>query len=309
MTCYRGRTRTGRSCRAWRGRVRAEALLLLQPVRVGPDRRADRGAQPAARHVDAYAAAVGRWLVTRDGFDFLVYYLPDYDFASHAPGPDDADAALARVRRGGRRADRRGGWRRGVPRALRRHPLADHGQTHVERASTRPRGRSSPRHDALVTASNRAGMVYARRRAAASARARGSTGTLRPTSCSSSRAARPSCAATARSSASRRRRLDDERRRGARRLSRRARARLGRARESERGRAARLGGARWEFADLAGRHHAGGGSHGSLSAGDSVVPCSPSGSTRCPRPSSTSRRPCSRTSASSAAVRARAVVP
>jgi hypothetical protein len=27
-----------------------------------------------------------------------------------------------------------------------------------------------------------------------------------------------------------------------------------------------------EFADLAGRHHAGGGSHGSLAAGDSVVP-------------------------------------
>ena len=28
----------------------------------------------------------------------------------------------------------------------------------------------------------------------------------------------------------------------------------------------------WEFADLAGRHHAGGGSHGSLTAGDSEVP-------------------------------------
>jgi hypothetical protein len=28
----------------------------------------------------------------------------------------------------------------------------------------------------------------------------------------------------------------------------------------------------WEFADLAGRHHAGGGSHGSLVAGDSEVP-------------------------------------
>jgi hypothetical protein len=27
-----------------------------------------------------------------------------------------------------------------------------------------------------------------------------------------------------------------------------------------------------EFADLAGRHHAGGGSHGSLVAGDSIVP-------------------------------------
>ena len=28
----------------------------------------------------------------------------------------------------------------------------------------------------------------------------------------------------------------------------------------------------WEFADLAGRHHAGGGSHGSLLAGDSEIP-------------------------------------
>jgi hypothetical protein len=28
----------------------------------------------------------------------------------------------------------------------------------------------------------------------------------------------------------------------------------------------------WELADLGGRHHAGGGSHGSLGAGDSIVP-------------------------------------
>src|SRR4029078_7111629 len=28
----------------------------------------------------------------------------------------------------------------------------------------------------------------------------------------------------------------------------------------------------WEFADLAGRHHSGGGSHGSLTVGDSEVP-------------------------------------
>ena len=46
--------------------------------------------------IDGYAAAVGRWLITRDGFDFLVYYLPDYDFASHAHGPDGAFEALGR---------------------------------------------------------------------------------------------------------------------------------------------------------------------------------------------------------------------
>ena len=50
----------------------------------------------AAGSIDAYAAAIGRWLVTRDGFDFLVYYLPDYDYASHAFGPDQAHEALAR---------------------------------------------------------------------------------------------------------------------------------------------------------------------------------------------------------------------
>src|SRR3954447_10221246 len=49
-----------------------------------------------AGSVDAYAAAVGRWLVTRDGFDFLAFYLSGYDFASHAAGPDGeaADRAL-----------------------------------------------------------------------------------------------------------------------------------------------------------------------------------------------------------------------
>ena len=44
--------------------------------------------------IDAYAGYVGRWLVTRDGFDLLVYYLPDYDFASHALGPGSNEVAL-----------------------------------------------------------------------------------------------------------------------------------------------------------------------------------------------------------------------
>ena len=49
--------------------------------------------------VDEYARVVGRWLVTRDGFDFLVFYLPDYDYASHASGPEAAHAALAHADR------------------------------------------------------------------------------------------------------------------------------------------------------------------------------------------------------------------
>ena len=53
-----------------------------------------------------------------------------------------------------------------------------------------------------------------------------------------------------------------------------------------------------EFADLAGRHHAGGGSHGSLAAGDSTFPSSRSGWRPRSPASSTWRRPSSRTSAS-----------
>ena len=40
----------------------------------------------------------------------------------------------------------------------------------------------------------------------------------------------------------------------------------------ERGRGRRVGRRGWEFADLGGGHHRGGGSHGSLTAGDSLVP-------------------------------------
>ena len=47
--------------------------------------------------LDRYAATVGRWLVTRDGFDLLVFYLPDFDFAAHTSGPDGAQEALERA--------------------------------------------------------------------------------------------------------------------------------------------------------------------------------------------------------------------
>ena len=94
--------------------------MLRDPVR-GPRRfffyslfESDRTGAPlawrnrAAGTIDDYAAAVGRWLVTRDGFDFLVFYLSDYDYASHAHGPDAAHAALARSdARDRRRSSRR----------------------------------------------------------------------------------------------------------------------------------------------------------------------------------------------------------
>ena len=44
---------------------------------------------------DVHAAAIGRWLVARDGFDFLLYYLPDVDMAQHRVGPQGALDAVA----------------------------------------------------------------------------------------------------------------------------------------------------------------------------------------------------------------------
>ena len=205
--------------------------------------------------IDAYAAAVGRWLVTRDGFDFLVFYLSDYDYASHAQGPDAAHAALARSDEAvGSLIEAAGG----PDEFLERYAVllcSDHGQTPVRKVARL----QDAFPDALVTASNRAGMVYtpddprtlARRldgnpavdvvlwREGASflARRDGADGDV-------SQLDHPDAGT-------------------------RATAALANPNAGELIVSAAPG---WEFADLAGRHHAGGGSHGSLVAGDSEVP-------------------------------------
>ena len=111
--------------------------------------------------IDAYAASVGRWLVTRDGFDFLAYYLPDYDFASHAHGPDGAHEALARADEAiGALLDAAGG----PDEFLERYAVvfcSDHGQTLVERHA-HLQASFAGLEDVVVTASNRAGMIYGR---------------------------------------------------------------------------------------------------------------------------------------------------
>src|SRR2546430_11830865 len=74
ITCYRGRTK------------HLPTLPWVTKAAYGPKRffyyslfESDQTGAPfavrnrAAGSVDAYAAAVGRWLVTRDGFDFLAY--------------------------------------------------------------------------------------------------------------------------------------------------------------------------------------------------------------------------------------------
>jgi len=88
----------------------------------------------ATGSTDEYAAAVGRWLVTRDGFDLLVYYLSDFDFASHAHGPDGAHEALGRVDLAVRALVEAAG---GLDEFLERYAIilcSDHGQTHVHQA-------------------------------------------------------------------------------------------------------------------------------------------------------------------------------
>jgi hypothetical protein len=123
--------------------------------------------------VDAYAAAIGRWLVTRDGFDFLVFYLPDYDYASHVVGPEGALAALERADASlGELMVAAGG----PDEFLDRYAIvvcSDHGQTRVDRVArlqdafadlavfTGRRAEDPSAADIAVTASNRSGMVYA----------------------------------------------------------------------------------------------------------------------------------------------------
>jgi predicted AlkP superfamily pyrophosphatase or phosphodiesterase len=267
ITCYRGRTR------------HLPTLPAVTIPAYGPKRfffynlfESDPTGAPLAvfgraqGSIDGYAAAVGRWLVTRDGFDFLVYYLPDFDFASHAHGPDGAFEALARSDAAvGALLDAAGG----PDEFLERYAVilcSDHGQTRVER-SVQLQSSFAGVPGALVTASNRAGMVYRL----------------------------PECKLDARGLAER---LDGDEaaecvlfREGDEVVARRDGEDVTVDRESP------LfdypdGGARaWaavhdpnagdvvvsaapgvEFADLAGRHHAGGGSHGSLRTGDSEVP-------------------------------------
>src|SRR2546421_9147403 len=113
----------------------------------------------SAGSIDGYAAAVGRWLVTRDGFEFLAFYLPDYDFASHVSGPDGAPEALARSDRAvGALMEAAGG----PDELLERYAVvlcADHGQTSVTDAR-RLQDSFVDVAGLVVTASNRAGIVY-----------------------------------------------------------------------------------------------------------------------------------------------------
>jgi hypothetical protein len=205
----------------------------------------------AAGTIDAYAAAVGRWLVTRDGFDVLAYYLSDLDFASHAHGPDDTRDALRRCDDAvAALVDAAGGLDAFVDRyAL--LVCSDHGQTHVDRAA---------RLDVpgRVTASNRAAMIY-------TDDVRGVAEKLDAVEAAGVVAFLEDGEVVARRDGDEDLALLDEYPNGRERVE----AAL---RNPNAGEVLVSAAPGWEFSDLAGGSHAGGGSHGSLDTGDSLVP-------------------------------------
>jgi len=266
ITCYRGRHRylpavpgTGRAAY---GPRRFFFYGLFESDRTGAPFavRSRRGGS-----VDAYAAAVGRWLVTRDGFDFLAFYLSGYDFASHVAGPEgqaadraleQADAALGALLEAAGGADE----------FLERYAvvlLSDHGQTRVERAARLEEPFADLAHEVVVVASNRAGQVYLRPGAHVEAAdlARRLDGF-------------PAVDVTLRLEGNDMVARRDGEDAPVEKLDHpdavwRARSALANPNAGELLVSAAEG---WELADLGGRHHAGGGSHGSLCEGDSVVP-------------------------------------
>lgn len=249
----------------YRGRNRHLSLLPGFPPVHGPKRfffysvyESDRTGAPIAfknrslGSIDSYAATIGRWLVTRDGFDLLVYYLPDYDYASHALGPDAAHEALARADGSVAALFEAAGGRDAF---LERYAVvlcSDHGQSLVERSA------NLLVEGALVTASNRAAMVYGsdpRRLAEALDRAPSVDVALFLENGS----------VVARRDGVEDPAILDNYPDG------RARAE-GALRNPNAGEVLVSAAAGWEFGDLGGRSHVGGGSHGSLAACDSEVP-------------------------------------
>ncbi len=158
---------------AYRGRTQHRSLLPFLGDAMGPERfffynlfSSDRTGAPLswrnrpAGSIDAYATAVGRWLVTRDAFDFLLFYLSDYDYASHAHGPDSALEVLRRCDSSIASLVQAAG---GIDAFLERYAvivMADHGQTRVHAAVSL--GEIYADVDGVLPlASNRAAHIYA----------------------------------------------------------------------------------------------------------------------------------------------------
>jgi predicted AlkP superfamily pyrophosphatase or phosphodiesterase len=276
ITCYRGRTPhyptlPGIPIPAYGPRRFFYYNLFESDVTGAPLAVLGRG----AGSIDAYAAAVGRWLVTRDGFDLLVYYLPDYDFASHAFGPEGADDALVRTDAAVQALLDAAG---GPDEFLERYSVvlcSDHGQTSVREEATLGAA-FADLEDVLATASNRAGMVYRQSDRAPDARLLAER-LDREASVDVVLFREGDDAVARRAGTELRFAPGDEGWHTSGDVAvldhpdalARAWAALRNPNAGELIVSAAIG---YEFADLAGRHHAGGGSHGSLAAGDSEVP-------------------------------------
>ena len=298
VTCYRGRTRHA---------IRLPGLAARNrwyEATYGPKRfffynvfESDpTGARLAVRSrpagsCDAYAAAIGRWLVTRDGFDFLFFYLPDYDYASHAAGPESASEALVRADAALAELMRAAG---GFDAFLERYAIvvcSDHGQTPVGRVArladalgdlrvfTGRRRQTVDRCDVAVAASNRAGMVY--RLDGCRESARGLADRVAADPAADVVLVRENGEAVARRGGAEFRISPDRtgwRVDGDAGVLDPARYPNGIARAWHALACPTAGDVivsateGYEFADAGGSHHAGGGSHGSLLAGDSLVP-------------------------------------
>ena len=264
ITCYRGRTRY------------LPTLPWVTKAAYGPKRffyyglfESDHTGAPfavksrSAGSTDAYAAAVGRWLVTRDGFDFLAYYLSDFDYSSHLHGPAGAeDVALARTDAAVQTLlDAAGGGDEFLDRYA-VIVVSDHGQTEVEH-TVRLETVLSRFEDVVVCASNRAAQVYllpgARTDVEALARALDGEPSVDVT------LRLDGGDVVARRDGSDGRPVELEHPDAEHRV----RSALANPNAGDLLVSAAEG---WEFTDMGGRHHSGGGSHGSLVAGDSYVP-------------------------------------
>jgi Type I phosphodiesterase / nucleotide pyrophosphatase len=276
FTCYRGRNRHRASLPGFPAASGPKRFFYFNLYESDPTGAPLAVRNRAAGTVDDYASAVARWLVTRDGFDLLVHYLQDVDFASHLHGPDAAEEALARSDAAVAVLIEAAG---GLDELLERYALvlcADHGQTRVGEVA-RLQEPFAAFGDVLVTGSNRAGMVYRLPGCGADARElatrldgfagvdvvlfrEGGEAVARRDGEELSFAASPGGWATSGDTTL----LDD------------CPDGLERAwtalHNPNAGDVLVSAASGFEFADLAGRSHAGGGSHGSLLLGDSEVP-------------------------------------
>jgi hypothetical protein len=287
VTCYRGRER------------HLPVVPGVAPAVLGPSRfffyglfeSRDAGTSPtavfkrASGSVDDYAEAAGRWLVTRDDFDFLFYYLSDFDYMSHALGPEGTAEGLRRADRSVATIVEAAG---GIDSFLDRYDVllcSDHGQTPVREGVRLERcfgdlvlagRRASRRAQLVLTASNRAAMVY--RLAGCPLESAELAARLERDPSVEVVCYRDGTEAVARRAGAELRfapagqgwRTSGE----ARVLDQpRAHERLWSALANPNAGELLISAAPGvEFADIAGRHHAVGGSHGSLEPGDSEVP-------------------------------------